>query len=643
MSDDPSRPVPCPCRVRRVLVALLVAGGLAGRAPDLAAQDAPDAAPLAPRASYVLAPLRVPTTSAGATGVLADGDLQDVDALRLTIKLVDAARGRALADGTLVSRAGADLAPLRALAADEGLTFRPLVALPEDALAALEARAARRSRRAQPDLAGMLAVDVPHADAARLVAIGNRLSALDVVEYAQLERLGAPPPGDIAPATPDLTSHQAGYLGAMSGMNVSAAWAAGLTGAGVALRDCEYGWNAAHEDLVDVDLHLEPGQTIAPAVFANGWAQHGTAVLGETSAPSNAYGVTGMAHGAEVHTYPEWSVEEGPRRVTAIARALADSAEGDVVLLEMQSSAIGGVYGPAELDANVHALVSVGTAAGVVVVGAAGNGAADLDAAAYATYQAWGDSGAILVGAGSASAAHSKLPFSTYGSRVSLQGWGENVFTLGYGAFAQYGGDPDQAYTSGFNGTSSASPFVASACVLLEELALALHGQALDPYVLRQLLIDTGTPQGAGGHIGPLPDLAAAMTAVSAGSFDPWTPLAVGGLAGVAGVPTQTPDGSLLPGSPFRFDLAHAKGLSFAWHVIGVAQLMLPFKGGTMVPSVDLVLGPFVVLPAGTTSYAATWPGGIPAATDVFFQFWVKDAAGPAGFSATAGVQGTTP
>ena len=36
-------------------------------------------------------------------------------------------------------------------------------------------------------------------------------------------------------------------------------------------------------------------------------------------------------------------------------------------------------------------------------------------------------------------------------------------FTLGYGGFAQYGGDKNQRYTSSFNGTSSASGLVAPA------------------------------------------------------------------------------------------------------------------------------------------------------------------------------------
>lgn len=156
-------------------------------------------------------------------------------------------------------------------------------------------------------------------------------------------------------------------------------------------------------------------------------------------------------------------------------------------------------------------MVKAGTDAGVVVVGAAGNGNENLDSSTYDEYMQRGDSGAIIVGAGSSNTSHNKLGFSTYGSRVNVQGWGENVFTLGYGYYAAYGGDPLQYYIDAFSGTSSASPFVASACVALQGLSDDLYGVRMGPTELRQLLIDTGIPQGAGGHIGPFPDLVAAI------------------------------------------------------------------------------------------------------------------------------------
>lgn len=607
------------------LSSLLASVVLSCLAPCLVAQS------LVPRLPYETGPVRVPVNT----------QVPDLDVQHdLIVKGVDAALLRADGSGAVLSRAGADLSALTALAAEWGLSFAPAIHIDEARLAQLEQRGAARSGRAQPDLAGLLSVAVPGEGAARLVGVGQRLADLELIEFAYVRELGTPPPGDIAPATPDLSANQ-GYRGPDPGIDAEAAWAQGLTGAGIRLSDCEYGWNPDHEDLVDAGLVLEPGQTIHPSVYANGWDSHGTAVAGETSAVSNAYGCTGLAHGSPLFTYTEWSVEQGFRRLTAIGNAISDSAAGDVVLLEMQTTGAGGGYGPAELDPSVHALVSAGVAAGVVVVGAAGNGNQNLDSGSYATYMGWGDSGAILVGAGSASTAHAKLSFSTYGSRVNLQGWGGSVFSLGYGDFAQYGGDKNQRYTGFFSGTSSASPIVASACCLVQERSLQANGAPLDPSLLRQLLIDTGRPQGSGGHIGPLPDVASAL--LNLGDFDPhpWVDLGHG-LAGANGVPLLTPSGVLVPGTSFSMEVSDARAVTFAWWILGLSAVELPFKGGVLVPSPDLIAGPFVTGFGGQLTLSGSSPSGVPPGVEVATQFWIEDQAGPAGWAATNGVVGTT-
>ena len=428
---------------------------------------------------------------------------------RLIVKFADAVRARARADGELASAAGVDLASAVRGATAASLRFRPLIPLPQERLDALEARAAARSGVAQPDLAGMLIVELSGARDDDLVALGEALQRLPEVEFAYLQTLGVPPPEDIPPTTPNHVGQQ-GYRGPNPGIDADYAWTLGLRGAGIRFSDCEYGWNPAHEDLVDTVIHPEPGQTPVSAVPTYGWDEHGTAVLGETSAVVNAYGCSGMIPDAEIHTFPEWTVEGGKRRVAAITSAIAGSSAGDVVLLEMQTVGAGWDYGPAELDPAVWTVCKTGTDAGVVVVGAAGNGNQDLDSAPYAPYMAYGDSGAIIVGAGTSDTGHHKLSFSTFGSRVNLQGWGYNTFSLGYGTAFVYGGDKNQRYTW-FAGTSSASPMVAAACVALQERALQQLGAPLSPHSLRALLVQTGIPQGSGGHIGPLPNLKAAL------------------------------------------------------------------------------------------------------------------------------------
>ena len=94
---------------------------------------------------------------------------------------------------------------------------------------------------------------------------------------------------------------------------------------------------------------------------------------------------------------------------------------------------------------------------------------------------------------------------------MNVQGWGESVVTTGGGDLAQPGGDVNQSYTSFFNGTSSASPIVAASVAAVQSYAVSSLGRRLTPLEMRNLLIQTGTPQGAGVHIGPLPNVAAAI------------------------------------------------------------------------------------------------------------------------------------
>lgn len=455
---------------------------------------------VAPSAAFALAP-RVPLAKERLT-------VHPQFEQRLVVKFRDDVLARPSADGGVTSRAGQDLAAVQAVATAHAIEFAPLIRLPEGVLGGLEARAAARSGRAQPDLAGMMTAGLPEPSPGNLLSAGNALLALDAVEWVYLESLGVPPPVDIPPTTDDLVPGQT-YLTGNPGISAMFAWGWGAMGQGVRISDCEYGWNPTHEDFNEIDLHLEPGQTIHPNVFANGWEQHGTAAAGVSYAMVNEYGCNGMAPQAEIYTYPEWTVQEGGRRVTCITNAIAASMPGDVVLLEMQTSGVNG-YVPAEYALGVWTVTKTGTDAGVIVVGAAGNGAEDLDAPEYADYMARGDSGAILVGAGT-SFFHNALSFSTYGSRVNIQAWGEGVQTLGYGDIAFNGSDPDQWYTSGFSGTSSASSIAAPACALIQSFQLDTYGTPMSPATMRQLLIDTGWPQGTGGHIGPAINLRNAL------------------------------------------------------------------------------------------------------------------------------------
>ena len=157
------------------------------------------------------------------------------------------------------------------------------------------------------------------------------------------------------------------------------------------------------------------------------------------------------------------------------------------------------------------------------VIEAAGNGGENLDHRAYKGKlgRKDRDSGAIMIGAGapprSGFTDRSRLDFSNYGSRLDVQGWGRKVASLDYGDLQSCDDKLERNYTDLFSGTSSASPIVAGAALLVQSI-VKQRGQApLPPRKLRQLLSDSGSPRVDGPHgpktqrIGPRPNLAAAL------------------------------------------------------------------------------------------------------------------------------------
>jgi subtilisin family serine protease len=448
---------------------------------------------------------------------------------RLTVKFRDDLRVRAVA-GDVTSLVSADLGSVHVVKEQFGLSFEPMIRLPQATLQHIETRAAQRSGFAQPDLAGMMAVYGPDHT---LEAAAQALLALDEVEWVYFSALNHEDPCvDIPPTTPNDPSYFGlrgvdplirDYHGPNPGLDMTCARTYGARGQGIQIADCETGYYRGHEDLCEIN---EPeGQEF--------WEpkDHGNAVLGILVALDNAYGWTGLVPDAIPWFFSERLAGEpmSPEgRARAIANALATVDPGDIVLLEMQTyypfSPGWPEWAPAEVEPGVWTLTCAATQSGIIVVAAAGNFSNhDLDSPEFAEYRSRictgipsGDSGAIIVGAGTADTNHDRLSDTTYGQRVNVQGWGQNVFTLGYGNYDFPGWDPRQAYTHIFGGTSSASALVAGAAAALQSLRVN-HVPPLDRLTspqMRQLLIDTGIPQGsttASTHIGPLPDMGKAI------------------------------------------------------------------------------------------------------------------------------------
>ena len=363
-----------------------------------------------------------------------------------------------------------------------------------------------------PDLNGWFRLTVAaNTNAADLV---NALNALQDVETAYPAALPAPPP-----ATPDLVPEQ-GYLrpATAGGIDAEYAWlVGGGNGSQVKIVDIEYSFNANHEDL--------PSITVLGGVIYNGWGDdHGTAVLGELVGKSNTFGVTGIGYGAVAQfVSPCFDVNCNNFSIAnAINIARENTAAGDVILLEQQASVCNSSdYGPVEWVQSTYDAIKVATASGRHVVQAAGNGNVNLDKPECGGVfnRANRDSGAMIVGAGAppdySQPDRSRLDFSSYGSRVDLQGWGRKVVSTGYGD--RYNASYNQRYTSAFSGTSSASPIVAGASAILSSVSKKAN-LAMPPLMLRDRLVATGSPQQAAPgfpvteNIGPRPNLRAALT-----------------------------------------------------------------------------------------------------------------------------------
>jgi hypothetical protein len=115
----------------------------------------------------------------------------------------------------------------------------------------------------------------------------------------------------------------------------------------------------------------------------------------------------------------------------------------------------------------------------------------------------------------------------------------------------------------------------------------------------------------------------------------------------VSGEPGETISllgtGPLTPGSPVGMHLANAPAGAFPALVVGLNALNAPFKGGTLVPDLDLLIYPGVVPLDGALSLTGVWPNGIPSGFTFWVQYWMADQQGPVGFVASNAVAGTTP
>ena len=125
------------------------------------------------------------------------------------------------------------------------------------------------------------------------------------------------------------------------------------------------------------------------------------------------------------------------------------------------------------------------------------------------------------------------------------------------------------------------------------------------------------------------------------GPGSPFTDLG-GALGGGNGSPIQLASGTLVAGQPFSFKLFHGPPNGAAFHIVGLAALNAPFKGGTLIPFPHLMNGPLPLNAQGAINLAANWPAGGSGLT-LWVQFWMPNGGGPSGFVASSGVRAQIP
>jgi hypothetical protein len=447
--------------------------------------------------------------------------------------IVEFAPGTAvrMSGGRLRSLNRADLSGVtRLVAGVPGARLAPLYSTSPDRLDVQTRRLEASSGTDLPDPTLYYRLRLPgRTSTSAAAALLRRLQGQPTVQFA-----GAEPLPRRLPTSPNLEPKQ-GYRrpALLGGLDADFATAvSGGTGSRVRLVDIEYSWNTAHEDL--------PKARATGAVIKNhtpvdpfGDTNHGTAVLGEIAASANAFGVTGLAPDVELHLINAADAD-GYDLADAINLGTQHLRAGDVMLIEQQIAGPNGDCGadqfgcvPVEWYKPYYDAIKAATAKGVIVVEPAANGEQNLNTTGQQPFPGGrADSGAIIVGAGAAphcndypGSPRSRLYYSDYGSRVNVQGWGECVETTGYPAS---GVAANKGYTNDFSGTSSASPMVASAAAILSSVYANAHGVAPTPAQIRSVLVGTGQPQFTSssderGHIGPLPNLPDAISALTTG------------------------------------------------------------------------------------------------------------------------------
>jgi hypothetical protein len=99
--------------------------------------------------------------------------------------------------------------------------------------------------------------------------------------------------------------------------------------------------------------------------------------------------------------------------------------------------------------------------------------------------------------------------------------------------------------------------------------------------------------------------------------------------------PTLVANGSQHPGAKTRVEIRDGLPSAPAGIILGLSELGAPFKGGVLCPTPDLVVDGLSLDAQGGFLSVFPFPAGVPTGTELYWQGWVVDPAGPKGLTAT--------
>jgi serine protease len=510
-------------------------------------------------------------------------------------------------DGRLHSRTGHDLSAIERVLASA--TVEPLVpSLSWDQLDELHRNAtAALPPGRRPGHMGLW-FRVTSASVAASAQLLTRLDGEALVEcvhyeprlYGASAGVSALPGGDIPPTTPLFTSLQASHAPSPLGHGVRRAnGILGARGRSVGFRMVEGTYFLDHEDV----CQLVAGNFIGPVPpFNPADGLHGLSGASIIAADRNGYGITGVADEVSMRFL---SMDTTGGYANTVLLATANSQPGDVLMAIVMVLVPGlgpGSFLPAEFLQSAFDASLTATAAGRIMIVAAGNGARNLDDPALLNRfdRSFRDSGAIMVGASDAGQLV-RASYCNWGSRVDAHSWGNQVVACGYGDLFYPNNDMRQAYTQSATGTSSATPHVAAVVCALQGAARWQNGQPLTTPQILALLHAHGptTPD----VIGRRPDLPAMLQAI--GAFD--------------GLAVDEPDVQL--GGTFTVTMdGPPNSLAALFGAFATADLPLGFNRNVHLDVVTMAsIGAFVLAP--TASWSLTVPNDPTLhGTHVYFQ-----------------------